>query len=113
METIKLNGKEYPLDWTFMSEEYIELAAEAMKKAGNIGKAAIMAVAALRGGNYLFDKGPDWVLNAVGKDGKKMNELSEKIVKVLNEFNALNRNEENLEAKSGNVESPQVTEGRN
>ncbi len=109
MERIELNGKEYPLDWTFMSEEYIEQAAGALKMAGNIAKAAIMAVAALRGGNWTFDKGPDWVLGQIGKDGKKMQELSEKVLKVFNEFNELNNYEERLEAQSGNVGSPQET----
>lgn len=103
METIELKGKQYKLDWTFTSEAYIEQAAEVLKSVGNIGKAAILAVGALRGGDWTFDKGPDWVLAQIGKDAKKMNELSDKVLKVVNEFNEFNRYEASLE---GNAEAP-------
>ena len=107
MTEIELNGKTYPLDWTFMSEEYVEQLkmGKVLDLVGNIGKAALMAVAALRGGDYTFDKGPEWVLAQVGKDGKKMAELTEKVMACLTEFNELNQRE-----TVGNPEAP-VTEG--
>lgn len=110
MTEIVLNGKTYPLDWTFMSEEYVEqlTITKVLDKVGNIGKAACMAVAALRGGDWTFDKGPDWVLAQVGKDGKKMEELSTKVLACIKEFNDLNRHEAELQ---GNAQAP--SEGAN
>ena len=103
METIELKGREYPLDWNFASEAFMEQAQGVLAQVGNIGKAAVMAVAALRGGDWLFDKNPDWVLAQIGKDGKKMNELSEKVLKVYNEFLEFNGYEQKLE---GNQQAP-------
>jgi len=101
MTTIELAGKTYKLDWTFLSQEYMEQSADILKQLkSNIGRAAVMAVAALMGGDYNFDKSPDWVLNAIGKDAKKMNELSEK---VSAEFNAFI--EANKEPEVGNSEA--------
>jgi len=95
MTTIELAGKTYKLDWTFLSQEYMEQSADILKQLkSNIGRAAVMAVAALMGGDYNFDKSPDWVLNAIGKDAKKMNELSEKVSAEFNAFIEANKEPE-------------------
>ena len=90
-----------------MSEEYVEQLkmSKVLDKVGNIGKAACMAVAALRGGDWTFDKGPDWVLAQIGKDGKKMEELSNKVLALIKEFNDFNDYESNLASK-GNAQAP-------
>ena len=107
MTEIELKGKKYPLDWTLMSEEYVEQLkmSKVLDKVGNIGKAACMAVAALRGGDWTFDKGPDWVLAQIGKDGKKMEELSNKVLALIKEFKDFNDYESNLASK-GNAQAP-------
>lgn len=108
METIELNGRQYKLDWTIASEGYIEQVADVFKDAASIHKAAILAVGALRGGDWTFDKEPRWVMAQIGKDKKKLNELSEKVLKVLNEYAEFNRYEQSLE---GNAEAPEEKEG--
>ena len=107
MTEIELKGKTYPLDWTLMSEEYVEQLkmSKVLDKVGNIGKAACMAVAALRGGDWTFDKGPDWVLAQIGKDAKKLDELSTKVVALIKEFNDFNNYETSLDTK-GNAQAP-------
>ena len=105
MTEIVLNGKAYQLDWTFMSEEYVEQLNQnkVLERVGNLGKAACLAVAALRGGDWTFDKGPDWVLAQIGKDGKKLEELSTKVMACIKEFNELNGRETE---QQGNAQAP-------
>ena len=104
MTEITLNGKTYQMDWTVLSMAYLQNVEKraSFAELGNLTLAAVMIAAALRGGDWTFDKDADWVLSQVGHDLKKLNELSTIANNLLNEFNHLNAVE-----SGGNVEAPE------